>query len=92
MSRLPGLYGLTVKEILHDSITPALLTSLKYLSLPEDVFEDSTYIASLRNSLSERTIVPNSGLCLGSGWLFLIFPMIFLFLLIRRKPAIYEAA
>lgn len=92
LSQLPGLYGLSVTETLNDSVALASLTSLKYLSLPEEVLEDSTYMSSLQSSLPDCTIVANRGLCLGSGWLLLIFPLVMLFIFIRRKSTGYEIA
>ncbi len=92
LSQLPGLYGLSVTETLNDSVTLASLANLKYLSLPEEVMQDSAYINSLQNSLPDCTIVANRGLCLGSGWLLLIFPLIILFIFIRRKSTDHVTA
>jgi len=63
------------------------LDQLELIILSEEVFEDSPELVSeLRTQLPNTMIVPGSGLCLGSGWLLLILPIViaarFLF---RRK-------
>lgn len=59
------------------------LDSLQQLSLlivSEELFNDnSNYISDLRSSLTDTKIVPGSGLCLGSGWLLLLLPLILIF-------------
>ena len=56
------------------------LEQLKLVILTSEVFEDNPeWIKELRVSLPNTTIVPGSGLCLGSGWLILLLPFILLF-------------
>lgn len=60
---------------------------LELLILTSEVFEDNPeWIRELRASLPNTKIVPGSGLCLGSGWLLLLFPFILIFrYFFRRK-------
>ena len=48
---------------------------LRYLSLSEEFLKDSTNVIKLQRELPNTIIVPNSGACLGSGWLLLIIPL-----------------
>lgn len=48
---------------------------LRYLSLSEEFLKDSTNVVKLQSELPNTIIVPNSGACLGSGWLLLIIPL-----------------
>jgi len=68
----------------------AMLNSLEQLNLlilTDKVFEDNPeWVKELRASLPNTTIVPGSGLCLGSGWLLLLLPFILIFrYFFRRK-------
>lgn len=56
------------------------LTQLELLILADDLFMDNDeWIKELRASLPSSQIVPGGGICLGSGWLLLLLPLIFLF-------------
>jgi hypothetical protein len=59
------------------------LDSLKHLELlivSDDLFNDNpNYISDLRSSLPNTRVVPGSGLCLGSGWLMLLLPLVLIF-------------
>lgn len=63
------------------------LDQLKLLILDSELFEKyPESVSSFRQALPQTTIVPGSGLCLGSGWLILILPLAFLsYFLFRRK-------
>ena len=78
LSDLKRLYGLVVTDTLTDIATVKSLKSLKYLSLPSEVLKDSKKLALIQNELPATRIVANYGVCLGSGWLLLIFPLIIL--------------
>jgi hypothetical protein len=78
LSDLKRLYGLVVTDTLTDIATVKSLKSLKYLSLPSEVIKDSKKLAVIQNELPVTRIVANYGVCLGSGWLLLIFPLIIL--------------
>ena len=75
---LRNLYGLTVTDTLTDFVTVKSLKTLKYLSLPQNVLDDSIKKAELQRFLPDTKIVANYGVCLGSGWLLLIIPLIIL--------------
>jgi len=62
------------------------LEQLKLLILTDEVFDDNPeWITELRASLPSTTIVPGSGLCLGSGWLLLLLPFILIFRHFSRR-------
>ena len=53
------------------------LDQLEFMVLNSELFEEAPErIAELRSKLPNTTIVPGSGLCLGSGWLLLLVPLI----------------
>ncbi len=58
---------------------------LKYLTLPDEFFEDSLQVNELKKSLPDTVITPNSGFCMGSGWLLLLIPLVTLGVLAGRK-------
>ncbi|GAA4280056.1 hypothetical protein GCM10022260_04770 [Gaetbulibacter aestuarii] len=51
------------------------LDGLHYLSLSNDFLKDSVNVLKLKKALPNTIITPNSGACLGSGWLLLILPL-----------------
>jgi len=56
------------------------LEQLQLVILTSEVFDDNPeWIRELRASLPNTTVVPGSGLCLGSGWLLLLLPFILIF-------------
>lgn len=56
------------------------LTRLEIIILSQEVIDDNPeWYSELKASLPGSTIVPGSGLCLGSGWLLLLLPFILLF-------------
>jgi hypothetical protein len=62
------------------------LSNLKYLSLPSKAFKDQEYIQMMKKNFPNTTLVPNSGICLGSGWILLLVPFtIMLSILFRSK-------
>jgi hypothetical protein len=59
---------------------------LHYLSLSKEFLKDSTNVIKLQRELPNTIIVPNSGACLGSGWLLLIIPLaVIWFYFLRSK-------
>ncbi len=60
------------------------LKRLEYLSLPDECFKDSAQLASLRQALPGTRIAPNSGFCMGTGWILILWPMTLIFLLFRK--------
>jgi hypothetical protein len=61
------------------------LTNLKYLALPEETYADSTYRNLVKKHFPNTTIVPNTGICLGSGWILLLIPLVLIFKLYYRN-------
>ena len=51
------------------------LDHLRYLSLSDGFLKDSVNKVKLQRALPNTIIAPNSGACLGSGWLLLIIPL-----------------
>lgn len=52
------------------------LTNLKLLTFPFTEKKDSVYLEKLRKALPDTTILPNDGVCVGSIWLLLVFPIV----------------
>jgi len=49
------------------------------------VFEEQgEAISDLQDALPDTQIVPGGGLCLGSGWILLLIPLVFMIRLIFR--------
>lgn len=66
----------------------ANLDQLKLMVLSNVLFDDSPELISrLRKELPHTEIVPGSGLCLGSGWLLLLLPLVLLFRILFRKDS-----
>jgi hypothetical protein len=90
VSPLKDLENLDILVLQLDTALPEQLGSLDQLELiilDKKIFDKSPErIAALRAQLPNTTIVPGSGLCLGSGWLLLILPVVLVSrLLLRRK-------
>jgi len=76
LSKLSKLYGLTITDNVTDIASIKTLRNLKYLSLPGEFLDDSLKITELHESLPGTRIAANDGLCLGSGWLLLLIPLV----------------
>lgn len=69
------------------------MQQLDLLIVSQDLFdENSIYINNLRSSLPNTKVVPGSGLCLGSGWLLLLLPLIIAFRFILHRKVSSSAA
>ena len=93
--QLHQLKSLIIEDTVTDAKTLPALTQLRYLSLPDKSFTDSLNIRALQKALPGCIIVPNSGACLGSGWLLLLIPLVPLFMLLKqlytkRFPASFQ--
>jgi len=67
------------------------LDQLRYLSLPDDFLKDSLNLVKIQKALPKTIITPNSGACLGSGWLLLIIPLAgiwFYFLKLKKQKGL----
>ena len=51
------------------------LDHLNYISLPYKFLKDSVNMVKVKKALPNTIITPNSGACLGSGWLLLLIPL-----------------
>ncbi|MFH0759328.1 MAG: hypothetical protein V2B15_18725 [Bacteroidota bacterium] len=80
LSPLQQSGNLDILILRPDSVIPEHIGSLDQLELivlSEEIFENSPEsISGLRSQLPNTLIVPGSGLCLGSGWLLLILPVL----------------
>lgn len=83
LSPLQELAELKILQLQLDYDQLSLLDSLDQLELlilSSYMFDDNPeWISELRTSLPNTKIVPGSGICLGSGWLLLLLPLIMLF-------------
>jgi hypothetical protein len=81
LSELKKLYGLVISDTVADFTTIKSLKNLQYLSLPRKFLNDSIKKAELQKMLPGCILAANDkqGVCLGSGWLLLIIPLILLF-------------
>ena len=80
LQALPGLHTLVLQLELEQLTMLSSLKQLKTLILANEVFENNPeWVKELRLSLPTTTILPGSGLCLGSGWILLLLPFILVF-------------
>jgi hypothetical protein len=84
LAKLSKLSGLMVMDTVTDVATVRGLKNLKFLSLPENLLNDSLKTAVWKAALPGTTIVANEGFCLGSGWLLLLIPLVIVFAVATR--------
>ena len=85
LKNLMNLSVLSVGDTLTDLKTLLQLRNLKLTLLPGNVLNDSTIKAELQNSLPNTRLAEQNGVCLGSGWLLLLIPLIMLISLSYRS-------
>jgi hypothetical protein len=85
LARLKKLRYLTITQQSGQVNTIHPLKGLKFLSLPEEFFEDSIKVAALKKALPDTVISPNSGFCMGSGWLLFLVPLVALGVFAGKK-------
>jgi len=85
LQQLPNLKGLVITDTVTDKESLYALKKLRYLSLPQNNKADSAYLLAMEKALPGCIVVPNSGACLGSGWLLLLVPLVFIFSLVFIK-------
>ena len=86
LQQLTDLRGLVLQLEQNQLGMLETLEALEMLILTDEVFSDNpSIIKELRASLPNTTIVPGSGICLGSGWLVLLIPLILLFRQVFRN-------
>ncbi|GAA4292941.1 hypothetical protein [Aestuariibaculum suncheonense] len=77
LKHLKKLKYLTVFGKAGNDTTLYKLNQLRYLSLSEEFLKDSINRIKLQKALPNTVIAPNSGACMGSGWLLFIVPVAF---------------
>ncbi|MFM2369326.1 MAG: hypothetical protein RL619_1626 [Bacteroidota bacterium] len=91
LQQLPNLRGLVITDTVTDKQSLYALKELRYLSVPEKNKADSSYVQTLKMSLPGSIIVPNTGACMGSGWLLLLVPTVFLFSLVFPRKLLKKS-
>ncbi len=68
-------------------LTPlSTMSNLRLLVIEEDKFEESTdEISGITEALPGLQVLPGGGLCMGSGWILLLFPMLFFIWLFHQQ-------
>lgn len=85
LKSMANLKGLVITDTVTDKQSLYSLKELRYLSVPGHNKKDSTYLLALQKALPGCIVVPNSGACLGSGWLLMLVPLALLFALLRKQ-------
>jgi hypothetical protein len=85
LSKLSNLFGLTITDTVTDIESIKKLSTLKYLSLPNDFLENSLNKVEIQRSLPGTRIAANEGFCLGSGWLLLLIPFVMIIRFFGRQ-------
>lgn len=87
LEKLTGLTGLVLTESYENLDTVRGMKSLTFLALPMKTFAESPEkISELRAALPKAMVVPSMTMCLGSGWILIIFPLAALMWLGRTRP------
>jgi len=85
LEKLSNLRAITLDVPVTDFTPLYQLTGLELIILKDDVFEEQgEAISELQDALPDTQIVPGGGLCLGSGWILLLIPLILIVRLIFR--------
>ncbi len=73
-------------------LTPlSTMSNLGLLVIEEDKFEESANeISGITEALPGLQVLPGGGLCMGSGWILLLFPMLFLIWLFHQRKKFHE--
>jgi hypothetical protein len=78
--------------VISDTITADRFFSFKkldYLTFGGYHSDDTVQIAAnneeLKKNLPNTIVVPSAGLCLGTGWVLLLIPLLIVFGLVKRK-------
>ena len=86
---LENMYSLkcVILDLPEMDLTPlASLSNLSLLVLEEDIFtESSEEISTIQEAIPGLISLPGGGLCLGSGWILLLFPMVCIIWVFRNK-------
>lgn len=90
LQQMPNLSALVITDTVTDKQSLYGLKNLRYLSLPQNNKADSAYMLALEKALPGCIIVPNSGACLGSGWLLLLVPLVLVLSFIFQKQLLFK--
>ncbi len=87
LSAMKGLEGL-ILEGPYKNLDPVRgLTSLRFLGISKEASEAAPeQIAAVRKALPDALVVRIKPICLGSGWLLLLVPVLVVVWLVRRQP------
>ena len=85
LADLKNLMALTISDAVTDTNSIKNLSKLKYLSLPQEYLNNPALKAGLQQSLPDTRFAANQGFCLGSGWLLLLLPLIFIMWFIQNR-------
>ncbi|GAB2832296.1 leucine-rich repeat domain-containing protein [Ferruginibacter profundus] len=88
LQQLHNLKGLVITDTVTDKQALYMLKELRYLSVPNTSKTDSIYLLALQKTLPGCIVVPNSGACLGSGWLLLLIPMAIILVFVLNQRVI----
>ena len=87
LSAMKGLEGLILNGPYKNLDAVRGLTSLRFLGISEKILESSPeQVAAVRKALPDCLVVRVKPLCLGSGWLMLLVPLLGVIWLVRRQP------
>ena len=86
LKKLDGLISLELDLPEIDFGTLEQLTGIKLIVIEQNKFNASTEkVAALAKALPGAQIVPGGGFCMGSGWILLIMPVLFIAGMLNRK-------
>jgi hypothetical protein len=85
LNKLKRLNYLIIKDEIGSDTSLYALKGLKYLSVPDELLQDSSRMNPLKRALPTTLIKPNSGFCLGSGWLLVLLPLVFVWMIILKR-------
>ncbi|MBA7538073.1 hypothetical protein ES705_30347 [subsurface metagenome] len=83
LEKLSDLRAISLDVPVTDFVSLYQLTGLELIIFEEDMFEEQgEAISGLQDALPDTQIVPGGGLCLGSGWILLLIPLVLTFRII----------
>jgi hypothetical protein len=85
LSKLRHLEYLTIEQKIGDITPLQSLKHLRFLSVPASDSTDSVKFIQLERSLPNTRITPNSGFCMGTGWILLGIPILLMSLLFWQR-------
>ena len=87
LSAMKGLEGLILEGPYKNLEPIRRLTSLRFLGISKEASEAAPeQLAAVRKALPDALVVQIKPICLGSGWLLLLVPVLVVVWLVRRQP------